>query len=231
MRRTDRLKHLIARLQAGGTHRAEDLAAVFAVSPRTIYRDMEALIAAGAPVMGTPGVGYCTTAPITLPPLALSRDQLEALHLGLAVVAEGADAELQTAAKELAQKIDALLPEDRGAPGGGWGFALHPFADAANGFAHMPALRAAIRACQKLRLDYRAPGGLRETRVIRPLQIAYWGRVWMLTAWCESVGGFEVFRVDSIAALEQLPELFVDEPGTGLADYLAQQTAQANRTG
>ncbi len=220
MRRTDRLFDLVQILRDGRLHRAQDLADRLEVSVRTIYRDMETLQGSGIPVEGERGVGYMLTAPVTLPPLNLTLLELEALELGMAVVAEAADPELQKAARSLSGKIDAVLPEDRSAPKDGWGFAVYPFADAARGFRHMPALRAAIRARQKLALTYRDEKGTETRRVVRPLQMEYWGRVWTLTAWCETRADFRVFRVDRILEVEALPELFVDEPGKSLADYL-----------
>lgn len=197
------------------------MAARLEVSVRTIYRDMDTLVASGIPVEGERGVGYMMTAPVTLPPLNLTMAELEALHLGMAVVAEAADDDLRKAARSLSAKIDAVLPEDRAAPREGWGFAVYPFADAAAGFAHMPKIRAAIRSRQKLRLAYRALDDTPSRRTVRPLQLEYWGRVWTLTAWCESREDFRVFRVDRIETLDILPELFVDEPGRTLADYMA----------
>ena len=221
MRRTDRLFDLIQILRDGRLHRAQDMAAQLGVSQRTIYRDMETLQASGVPVEGERGVGYMMTAPITLPPLNLTLPELEALHLGMAVVGEAGDEELQKAAQSLSAKIDAVLPEDRNAPPEGWGFAVYPFEEAARGFAHMPALRAAIRARQKLSLRYRALSDEITTRIIRPLQLEYWGRVWTATAWCELREDFRVFRVDRIETLQARPELFTDEPGKTLEDYLA----------
>jgi predicted DNA-binding transcriptional regulator YafY len=221
LRRTDRLFELIQILRDGRLHRAADMAERLEVSVRTIYRDMDTLVASGIPVEGERGVGYMMTAPVTLPPLNLTMAELEALHLGMAVVAEAADDDLRKAARSLSAKIDAVLPEDRAAPPQGWGFAVYPFADAAAGFAHMPPIRAAIRSRQKLRLSYRALDDTPSRRTVRPLQLEYWGRVWTLTAWCEARGDFRVFRVDRIEAIEILPELFVDEPGRTLADYMA----------
>ncbi|NNF72520.1 MAG: HTH domain-containing protein, partial [Rhodobacteraceae bacterium] len=86
MRRTDRLFELIQILRDGRLHRATDMAEALGVSQRTIYRDMDTLIASGVPVEGERGVGYMMTAPITLPPLNLTMAELEALHLGMAVV-------------------------------------------------------------------------------------------------------------------------------------------------
>jgi len=220
MRRTDRLFDLVTILRDGRLHRAQDLAERLEVSVRTIYRDMDTLQGSGIPVEGERGVGYMLTAPVTLPPLNLTLLELEALELGMAVVAEAADPELQNAARSLSSKVDAVLPDDRSAPKAGWGFAVYPFADAARGFRHMPVLRAAIRARQKLELAYRDEHGRETQRVIRPLQMEYWGRVWTLTAWCETRADFRVFRVDRIADLSTRPEMFVDEPGKSLADYL-----------
>ena len=113
MRRTDRLFELIQILRDGRLHRGSDMAERLGVSLRTIYRDMDTLIASGIPVEGERGLGYMMTAPITLPPLNLTLTELEALHLGLAVVNKAADDELKTAAKSLSDKVDAVLPEER----------------------------------------------------------------------------------------------------------------------
>ena len=219
MRRTDRLFDIIGILRDGKLHRAQDIAARLEVSIRTIYRDMDTLVASGVPVQGERGVGYMITEAITLPPLTLTVAELEALNLGMTIVAEATDPDLKAAALSLADKVDAVLPTQTIAEADAWKFAVYPFADAARGFAHMPTLRAAIRARQKLRLVYTSKDGAVTTRVVRPLHMEYWGRVWTMTAWCEWRAAFRVFRVDLITSAEALPELFVDEPGKTLADY------------
>ncbi len=231
MRRTDRLYELIQLLRDGRLHRAQDLAARLGVSMRTIYRDMETLAASGVPVEGARGVGYQVSAAITLPPLNLTMTEVEALHLGMRIVGEVADSDLQAAARSLSAKIDAVLPEDRKAPPTGWGFATYPFADAARGFQHMPTLRAAIRVRQKLRIAYEneaceAGGAEIGERTIRPLQLEYWGRLWTVTCWCELRSDFQVLRVDRIKEMRLLPELFVEEPGKSLRDFMARENAR-----
>lgn len=225
MPRADRLFDLLLILRDGRLHRAQDIADRLDVSLRTIYRDMDTLIASGVPIAGERGLGYLATAAITLPPLNLTLTELEALHVGIAVVGEAADAELRTAARSLSAKIDAALPEDRTTPPTGWGFAVYPFADAARSFQHMPAIRGAIRARQKLRVTIPDDQGALTDRVIRPLRMEYWGRVWTVTVWCERSTDFAVLRVDRIETLRVLPQLFVDEPGKTLADYLARQSS------
>ncbi len=221
MRRADRLFDLILILRDGRLHRAEDLARRLGVSLRTIYRDMDTLIASGVPIAGERGLGYLATAAITLPPLNLTTAELEALQRGLAAVTATGDQDLRTAALSLAAKIEAVLPQDGVSLPENLGLAVPPFAAAARGFQHMPAIRAAIRARQKLRLIYRDTADEVTDRTIRPLELAYWGRLWTATAWCELSAGFRTFRVDRIERLTVLPQLFVDEPGRTLADYRA----------
>ena len=129
--RADRLYDLLHLLRSGGMWRADDLAAKLHVTPRTIYRDMERLASAGVPVAGARGIGYWVTAQVTLPPLNLTTDELEALHLGLSVIADAGDDALKEAARTLSAKVDAVLPEDRETAPVGWGVAAYPFADAA----------------------------------------------------------------------------------------------------
>jgi predicted DNA-binding transcriptional regulator YafY len=217
--RNDRLLDLVRLLSDGRLHRAEDLARRLGVSQRTIYRDMDTLIASGVPIAGERGLGYTATAELTLPPLNLSLAELEALHIGLAVVGDAGDEEQKEAARSLSDKIDAVLPEDRSSRGASFGFATRAFAEASRGFRHMPAFRAAIRARQKLR--FLIPDDAWPRRIVRPLRLDYWGRVWTVTCWDETAGGFALHRVDLIEELQVLPQLFVEEPGKTLADYQA----------
>ncbi|MGX9349966.1 helix-turn-helix transcriptional regulator [Shimia sp. W99] len=218
MKRADRLYALIEILKDGRLHRAEDMAKRLGVSMRTIYRDMETLAASGVPVEGERGLGYAARAAITLPPLNLTETELEALHIGLAAVGGGMEGDLREAAESLSAKIDAVLPEDSRAAPKSFGFAVYPFADAAQGFRHLTPLRTAIRARQKLRLT------LTDGRIcdVRPLKMDYWGRVWTCVVWSETGDGFETLRVDQIDTVTILPGLFVDEPGKRLQDFQLQ---------
>ncbi len=210
MRRADRLMNLIRHLRDGQLHRASDLAAAMKVSLRTIYRDMETLAKSGVPIEGERGTGYRVTAAITLPPLNLSMSELEALHVGLAAMSQAQDPDLAAAASSLASKLDGVLPEEN-APRS---LAVYPFADAARGFQHLPKIRRAIRARQKLLINM---GG--RDRTVRPLQLDYWGRLWTCVVWCDTTRKFDELRIDQITELRILPSLFVEEEGKRLEDY------------
>ncbi|WP_292294592.1 HTH domain-containing protein [Marivita sp.] len=221
MKRSDRLFVLMQRLKDGKLHTAEAMAQDLGVSVRTIYRDMDTLASSGVPVEGARGAGYTAQAMITLPPLNLTQTELEALHVGLAAVGAAETDELAAAARALAEKIDAVLPEDVGTPVATFGFATYPFAEAAQGFRHMPAFRKAIRARQKLRVKLDPED---RTHIVRPLHLDYWGRVWTCVVWDETDDTFATFRMDRVTDLTPLPGLFVDEAGKRLKDFHALQS-------
>jgi len=219
MSRSDRLFEILTLLRDGELHTAQALSARLGVSQRTLYRDMDKLVASGVPLIGTRGTGYRLSPAITLPPLTLTPSEMEALDLGLAIAAEVADPEMRAAANSLADKLDAVLPQTAVAQADAWKFAASPFAEAARGIAQMPILRAAIKARQKLRITYTSQDGAVTSRTIRPLHLEYWNRIWTLIAWCEWREAHRVFRLDLINTAEALPELFTDETGKMLKDY------------
>ena len=218
MRRTDRLFDLIQTMRDGRLHTARDMAERLEVSTRTVWRDMATLIASGLPVEGERGVGYILREPITLPPLTLIPDEVQALTLGLQLVTSGADPSLTRAAETLRAKIAAVLPPrlllDAGAET--WVF---PGSEAMAAARHLPALRRAIRLRERLRISYADGEGNPSQRIIRPLVLEFWGRVWTLAAWCETRGDFRSFRVDRIESLTPTGESFAMEPGRDLATW------------
>lgn len=202
-----RLAALVALLRAGGDHSASALAARLGVTPRTIWRDVETLRENGVPVIGTRGRGYRLDSTTALPPLHLSLAEIEALHLALAVLADATDTGLARAAMSLADKLDAALPEN--APEAAkWGFALHPFASGAEGAAHVPLLRSAIRGGKLLRLTRHghAPA------LITPKSLAYVGRAWRLTYEAEGQAEGQSVEID-IAEITRLIDTGATAPG------------------
>lgn len=208
MRRSDRLFQLVSTLSDYALHRAEDLAQAQGVSLRTLYRDIARLQTAGVPVAGTRGAGYRLTPAVTLPPLTLTEDEVEALQLGLAIVLQSPDPDLRTHAETLAAKIDAALPETAQPDALQWAQIPNPFADAARGLGHLPILRAAIKARQKLRVIYNREDATVQQHTAHPLSLTHYARSWLLTAYSEETGRPETLRLDLIEDATALPELF-----------------------
>ncbi len=112
MNRTDRLLAIVLELQAKKLLRAEDLAATFEVTKRTIYRDVQALSEAGVPVVSLPRQGYSLIDGYFLPPLAFTSDEAMMLLLGSSFAALDFDAQYRAAAQSASRKIEAVLRDD-----------------------------------------------------------------------------------------------------------------------
>jgi predicted DNA-binding transcriptional regulator YafY len=224
MRRTDRLFDLIQILRDGRLHRATDMAERLRVSVRTIWRDVATLAASGLPVEGERGVGYILRAPITLPPMILNALELEALREGLRLAAQSPEPTLARAARALAKKIASVTPAPtRDDPGDLFAF---PGPTDNRAPAHLPSLRRAIKAQERVTITYIDPRGLESHRDIRPLALDKNARVSTLAAYCEARGDFRSFRVDRIVAVTPTGERFPDEPGRSLAAYRARIEAE-----
>ncbi|PZQ99281.1 MAG: transcriptional regulator [Cereibacter sphaeroides] len=214
MPRSDRLFALLQILRDGNLHRATDMADTLQVSTRTIWRDMATLAASGLPVEGERGVGYILSGGLTLPPVALTRDELEALRYGVQLAGSAADPALARAAVSLRAKIAAVTPDS--ARDSGADTFVFASAEAARAAPHLGIVRRALREHERLWMRY----GRRGERIVRPLQLEFWGRAWTLTAWCEFDNDFRVFRLDIVEAIEPR-DRFAPEAGKTVEDYLA----------
>ena len=81
------------------------------MSTRTIYRYVDDLSLSGIPIYGEAGVGYALDEHFELPPLALNRDELDALLLGVELISRTVGDEMADAARSLLSKIQAAVPE------------------------------------------------------------------------------------------------------------------------
>ena len=113
MNRTDRLLAIVLELQRHGQRRAEDLAATFGTSKRTIYRDIEALSESGVPIAAMTGQGYTLMDGYFLPPLMFTADEATMLLLGADAMAQNFDTQYRAAAQSAAAKIDGALSDRR----------------------------------------------------------------------------------------------------------------------
>ena len=206
MRRSTRLFEIIQILRATDAPiTAETLADKLEVSVRTVYRDIAALQAQRTPIEGEAGVGYLMRRGYDLPPLNFDAEEVEALWVGLSMLARTGDSTLQQAADRVCRKIEALrAPADwlQVAP---WGA---PADDPEKGCISIATYREAIRAEQKLRITYVNPANDRTERIVRPVALIYHIECTMLAAWCELRGGFRHFRTDRIWSCEVTEDHF-----------------------
>lgn len=201
MSRAERLLSLVQALRRRRRPvSGQDLADELTVSLRTIYRDIQALVAQGAPIEGEAGVGYVLKPGFVLPPLMFTDEEIEALVFGGRLVASRADERLGRAAEDALAKIAAVLPADLADRMDATGLiAGRSRLKAADGV-DLSLLRGAIRNETKLSFAYVNERGERSDRVVWPIALAFYDSVRVLTAWCELREDFRHFRTDRISA-------------------------------
>ncbi len=112
MNRTDRLFAILLNIQSNARVRAEDLAARFDITKRTVYRDISALIEADVPIIGKAGEGYSIEDGYFLPPVSFTKAEALLLILGADAVGQHFDAQYKKAARSAENKIQASLSKD-----------------------------------------------------------------------------------------------------------------------
>ena len=221
--RADRLLSLALLLQARGAATARALADELGVSVRTVYRDLEALSAAGVPVVteAGPGGGCRLMDGYRFPLRGLRPDEAEALlilgvpavlrELGLAGALTAAHRQIRvTAGLTAAALVHLDMPRWFG------------------GQEEVPCLRdlaRALRLGRKLAIGYPPPD--REPRVVGPLGLVNKAGTWYLVAHSGAgAGDVRVFRAGRVSAPRVLPEPVERPAGFELAAFWARWSAE-----
>jgi len=225
MRRADRLFQIVQILRNKRLVTAKTLAERLEVSERTIYRDIQDLSLSGVPVEGEAGVGYHLRHTLDIPPIMFTAEEIEALVIGARMVKTWAGSELGQSAQSVLDKITAVIPgELKHHIDQSLLFSLR--------FGKREDIDISLDICRKaadqkrvLQLVYRRSDGEFSQRRIRPLGLYFWGNVWTLVGWCELRGDFRNFRLDRMQQITLENDIFADEHGQTLADFLRKMTA------
>ena len=223
MNRTDRLLAIVLELQAKNRLRAEDLAAIFETSKRTIYRDIQALAEAGVPVVSVPGQGYSLVEGYFLPPVRFTTGEASTLLLGSHSVAQTLDEEFRSAALSAGRKIEALLPEPLRQEVAGLQESLRFIATGApldpGQSGKLRSLRLAILARKTVRFEYTSRSGgeistdRKEIRNVDPYRLSHVQEAWYLAGFDHTRQDLRTFRLDRIDQLTLLADTFKWDPG------------------
>ena len=217
MNRLDRLLGYLLLLQSRDLVRAQDLAAQFEVSERTVYRDMDALAEIGVPVVGQAGEGYRLMEGYALPPIMFTETEAQALFLSIAMLnGLTTPGPTQTAATTALAKVRAVLPKPIRAQVEalqtvlGFYTVSRPRLNLDD--EKFVQLQRAINQRQVVYIHYHAQQSNRITaREIEPLHLAYVDNVWLVHGYCRLRQDLRNFRLDRIDHLVVRSEIFVPQ--------------------
>lgn len=191
----------ILRRRRGPTTAAE-LASELGVSLRTLYRDVAALVARGAPIRGEPGVGYVLDPGYFLPPLTFEHNELDAVLLGLKWVEKRADPGMAQAAVNAMAKIEAVLPRWAQDIASTPGVFVRSDRPQPVETVRTELFRDAVRECRKVRIAYCDANGVGTERTVWPIGLAFMEEGRAVMAWCELRTAFRSFHLDRIASAD-----------------------------
>ncbi|MCB0106618.1 MAG: YafY family transcriptional regulator [Caldilineaceae bacterium] len=202
MNRIDRLFATLLLLQKRDVVRAEDLAAHFEISKRTVYRDVAALSEMGVPVISLPGEGYGLMPGYFLPPLLFTADEAAALVLGAQWLAQQATGRLPAATADAVAKLTHVLPKSTRHEVEDLMSILRFYVTNAPFDLHDPLLtklQSAIRNQQPVQIVYHSLSGDERTeRIIEPHLLTFGNGAWYVEAYCRLRMDRRSFRLSRI---------------------------------
>jgi predicted DNA-binding transcriptional regulator YafY len=212
MNRVDRLFGIILLLQHRRRVRAFDIAQRFEIGIRTVYRDVNALLESGVPIISIPGIGYELMEGYTLPPLAFSTDEAVGLFLSGKMLLAHTTGRTAKHTERAIERLALAMPKEVREQAESLTQAIGFFAPRARfdlGYPHLESLAAAIRDRRVVRFTYQA---LNQTdgiqRELEPEHLVYDQNAWYISGFCRLRHATRAFRLERLADLEILPETF-----------------------
>lgn len=215
MNRIDRLSAILIQLQSRPLTKSQQIADRFGISPRTVYRDIRALLDAGIPIIGNPGVGYSLVQGFKLPPLMFTQAEAIAFLTAEKLVNELTDLGSIEQYKSGMDKIRAVMS----------------YADKdilANIETNIGILKThkseiykpdllqpildSIHRKKVINITYFSDHKQETSeREIEPVGIFFSRTNWYLIAFCLSCQDYRTFRIDRIQSIVELDKLHIIE--------------------
>ncbi len=225
MNRIDRLTGVILLLQGRRVITAEEIAAHFEISIRTVYRDIAALGEAGVPIVAEAGVGYSLARGYHMPPIMFTEEEAAALVIGAEVTGQVADESLKRSIGGALLKIRAVLSADQRDYMARLERAvnIHFGRSMPGGKDLMPMQEAIVRRrCLSLQYNAGRRGEITE-RVVEPLGVVFYARQWHLIAWCRLRESLRDFRLDRVESWQVLSETFEGHADFSMEEFLRRE--------
>lgn len=234
--RADRLLALLMLLQSRGRMTARELARELEVSERTVYRDVNALCAAGVPLVseGGPGGGCWLPESYRTTLTGLTGDEARALFMlgaPAALDALGVGRELRAAQLKLAAALPASRREDEAHARQRVHLDSTWWAEEDDPAPHLHTLYDAVWASRRVRLRYlrrfEPRGHMLLEHTVDPYGLVAKASRWHLVAAHE--GRMRVYVAAQVAGAELLDEAFARSPEFDLAAFWRGWCAEVER--
>ena len=216
--RTNRLVSIIILLLDKRRIRAQELADLFEVSPRTIYRDIETICMAGIPVSSSSGVGggFEITQQFKIDNSVLSTNDLTTILMGISSLSSMVRGDELT---HTLTKVKSLIPADRAKE-----IELHanrlvldvrPWLGNRSIQPDISIIKSAIQEYRLVSFDYTDRYGNASERTAEPYQLVFKNCQWYWYGYCHTREDFRLFKVSRMNNTQLLDQLFTPLPFKG----------------
>ena len=224
----DRLVSIIMILLDKERISAQELADMFEVSPRTIYRDIDAINIAGIPVRSTPGMGggFEIMQKYKVDRNVFSTADLSAILMGLSSLSN------MIRGDELVNalaKVKSFIPADRAKDielrAHQIYIDLSPWMGNRNTQPYLQIIKTALQESRLLSFEYADRYGNKTARTAEPYQLVLKSSHWYWQGYCHKRNDFRLFRLSRTSNLQIQKESFVPrdcpKPQLDFADIMA----------
>lgn len=210
--KTDRLVSIIMTLLDKERIGAQELADMFEVSPRTIYRDIDTINMAGIPIHSTSGVngGFEIMQQYKVDNKVFSSSDLSTLLMGLSSLSNV----MQN--KELVNviaKIRSFIPDDKAndieLKINQIYIDLDPWTSKKNVQLHLEMIKNALQENRLLSCEYIDQHGNKTTRSIEACQLVLKNSHWYLYGYCHKSNDFRLFKLSRLSNLQLQDDFFI----------------------
>jgi len=231
LKKLDRVTAILTQLQSKPLVRAQDLAAKFDVSVRTIYRDVKTLENAGIPIVGEAGSGYSLMDGYRLPPVMFTKEEVLSFITAEKLMQKFLHQSLGTHYQSAMEKVRSVLKySDRNL--------IHHIEKQIDVYNYhpktedhirniIPIILESIAEKKQLTLEYMTVDSTVSTRTIEVVGVFFEFNYWYIMAFCTLRNDFRQFRVDRILQIFKTENPFLQEYGQ-INDY--RQNPNGNKT-
>ncbi|MCI9649731.1 YafY family protein [Oscillibacter sp.] len=208
----DRLVSIIMVLLDKKRIGAQELAEMFEVSPRTIYRDIDAINLAGIPIRSTAGVGggFEIMPEYKIDKTVFSTADLSAILMGLSSLSSVVRGdELVNALAKVKSFIPAEKAKDIEIEANQILIDLSPWMGNRHIQPYLETIKAALQNRRLLSFEYTAHHGNRTVRTVEPYQLVLKSSHWYFYGYCCHRKDYRLFRLSRMSGLEMREDTFI----------------------
>ncbi len=225
----DRLMSIVLVLLDKKRVSARELADMFEVSLRTVYRDIDAIDLAGIPIRSIPGIngGFEIMPKYKLDNKVFTTSDLTAILTGLSGLSDMLRGdELLNAIAKIKSFIPAEKTKEIELKVNQIHIDLSEWMGNSNIQPYLETIKKALQENKLLAFDYIAHHGKKSIRIIEPYQLVLKSSHWYLHGYCRQRNDFRLFRLSRMSSLQLQEESFLprnhQKPQLEFSDALAE---------